>query len=929
MTPSLTFLRRPASWTQLVSEYLIGLGDDLSGIHVWTPTRGAAVRIRRCLADRGVLSPRFFQPIDALLAASPLHGRLASREEREAAWARVLSSHSSGEILMRGRKSERQRHETAGLLCDLSDMLAEGALRPSSESLCRACPSDSQRWRAIASLYGDYLETLQMHGLTDRNEAILAALDSPDPTALPRKLVIACIPDLSRSACQFAASLPAGCLDILVAAPPGLPSGFDAWGRPDPDGWRGVPLGIAESQILTAREPAWEVRGVLEFLFSAPESESCSLVLNDPTLAGEVSAAVRALGGECYLPSGRPLHLGEPATVAVEWVHFQRTRDLRQLRRLLELPGFLRVLRGSEDAGCDANDHDGADEMRGCDFLIQDSLLVTLDDAVRFLAESRRSPDHRNRPNANRTAALHLIRRVKALLRFPMDRFLDGLGHTRSDGHNDLSLVRETWQRIAQSPLFEAETDEAARAFSRSIHSQVTPASWSADSLTLWGWLEAPWLPSPWIAMVGCTEGRLPSSRNAHPFLPDSKRAELGLPDNSSRRARDAYQLCCLLSWRDARKVLLSHSQTGVDGDPQLPSRFLLATPENDLPRRILQLTTPPQSPRPPRSHSAGWKWSLPPDCRRSATRIRPTDFAKYLECPFRFYLQRVLHLEETNPDSRELDALQFGDLVHGALEEFGRNHSGETSARRIEGTVIEVLESLAQSRFGKNPSPAVRVQLEAAKLRLKAFARVQADEYAKGWRIIAAEQAFGGDGNDRLQIAGLPVRGKIDRVERHSETGRIRVMDYKTYTSVKTPAQTHFGPRLADEWLTGATIQVGGKSKRWADLQLPVYRWLLESSPGDIPGNVPPECAYFVLPADPDGAGIQTFDELDESVYKSALRCARSIAERIAGGNFWPPRVPRYPRTDPFADLFLSGRPEDCIASETIAFLEGSKHEE
>ena len=62
-------------------------GFDLSRVEVWIPTAGAGRRIRRALAERGVLSPRFTQPMRALLPAGV---RIAERFEREGAWALAL-----------------------------------------------------------------------------------------------------------------------------------------------------------------------------------------------------------------------------------------------------------------------------------------------------------------------------------------------------------------------------------------------------------------------------------------------------------------------------------------------------------------------------------------------------------------------------------------------------------------------------------------------------------------------------------------------------------------------------------------------------------------------------------------------------------------------------------------------------------------------
>ena len=62
----------------------IDLGDTL----VLIPTAGAGRAIRRELSKKGVLSPQFRLPMDALV---PKNLPVASRLEREAAWAMLFT----------------------------------------------------------------------------------------------------------------------------------------------------------------------------------------------------------------------------------------------------------------------------------------------------------------------------------------------------------------------------------------------------------------------------------------------------------------------------------------------------------------------------------------------------------------------------------------------------------------------------------------------------------------------------------------------------------------------------------------------------------------------------------------------------------------------------------------------------------------------
>ena len=62
------FLKKRESLASQVAENLLRSGGrDLSRVEVWIPTAGAGRRIRSALAESGVLSPRFTQPMRALL----------------------------------------------------------------------------------------------------------------------------------------------------------------------------------------------------------------------------------------------------------------------------------------------------------------------------------------------------------------------------------------------------------------------------------------------------------------------------------------------------------------------------------------------------------------------------------------------------------------------------------------------------------------------------------------------------------------------------------------------------------------------------------------------------------------------------------------------------------------------------------------------
>jgi ATP-dependent helicase/nuclease subunit B len=191
-------------------------------------------------------------------------------------------------------------------------------------------------------------------------------------------------------------------------------------------------------------------------------------------------------------------------------------------------------------------------------------------------------------------------------------------------------------------------------------------------------------------------------------------------------------------------------------------------------------------------------------------------------------------------------------------------------------------------------------VQLESARQRLARAAAVQAREQAEGWSIERIEWPFA------LDLGGLEVRGRIDRIDRHEPTGAWRVLDYKTSDAAPPPPKTHLRPRRAgDERLPGwMGVGVGGREYVWADLQLPVYLRALAREPA---GAVSLIGGYFNLPKAAGETALAPWPELAGPLLESAGACADGVAAAIRAGEFWPPAELAAERDD-WAALFHHG---------------------
>ena len=319
----------------------------------------------------------------------------------------------------------------------------------------------------------------------------------------------------------------------------------------------------------------------------------------------------------------------------------------------------------------------------------------------------------------------------------------------------------------------------------------------------------------PALIIAGMHDGVVPESVNADAFLPNSLRGQLGMMDNDRRYARDMYAMQVALTTRQELRIVVGRRD--ASGDPLVPSRLLTACKLAELPSRVLHLVDGSQTDIPVRAKtllsgkSTGAGLSIPrPETVRPPTRISVTAFREYLRCPYRFYLKHVLKLRSESDDLSEMDAPQFGNLIHDTLALLEGDIGRSSDVDEVTEFLVSNLQTLATETFGANPAAAVLIQIEQAEQRLRNFAVEQAKRAADGWEIRYVET--GVEASDGLKIGHggeLNLIGRIDRVDFHPETNRWAIWDYKTSDKAKAPVTAHWS-----------------KKDGWIDLQLPLYRY-------------------------------------------------------------------------------------------------------
>lgn len=205
--------------------------------------------------------------------------------------------------------------------------------------------------------------------------------------------------------------------------------------------------------------------------------------------------------------------------------------------------------------------------------------------------------------------------------------------------------------------------------------------------------------------------------------------------------------------------------------------------------------------------------------------RISPTTLEAYGRCPFQYFAGRVLRLERLErPEwTAPVQALEQGQICHEVLQAF----YGDLDRALGDGW-MEWLDSAAArvlSAFEERGPTGYPAAWEAAREELLAMLReaVRADrqEMAEsGFRPVGLEKDLTAqlDADWPEDLRGLPLQGRLDRVDHDARGGRYRVIDYK-YKSGKAPGAVDKDP-----------VRAALQARR---LQLPIY--LLLAAGGEI----------------------------------------------------------------------------------------------
>jgi hypothetical protein len=761
--------------------------------------------------------------------------------------------------------------------------------------------TEEERWQAMAEIQRAYLEMLDQRELWDRQTARMVAVENRECTST-KTLVLIGSSDLNKILRSMLDQV-GDSVVALVAAPESWADRFDRFGCVEPAAWANAEIPIHKNQLYVADNVSDQSRAVIDALADLGgkySRDQITIGCPDDELVPFLERALAEYNINGRWGLGRSIRESGPyrlLEIMCEWLRSNRFDAFAVLARHPDVGQWL---------------------------LNNEVKLGWLDELDNY--RNNHLPVHTTGkwlgPKKRRERLEEVWKLIKQL-RMPFEKTVSSLPEWASCIRDLLSEIYGTCQwntknphdRItfgaakainevlieqSQLPADIATSLDGAQALElvlEQVASTTIGETADPDAVEMVGWLELPLEDSPVLILTGMNEGVVPQASNSEMFLPNSLREHLAIDDNQRRYARDAFALSSLIAQRAQMPIIVGRRD--IEGNPRVPSRLLFATDKETISRRWIDFfdahdrSADGQENVNEDRHDAqskstfGFEVPRPHKLDQPIEKMRPTDFKLYLECPYRFYLKRVLRYRAIIDDESEMTGGAFGDVVHEVLNKFGLGRKkNSTDPSEIYSDLLKKLTAQCNQRYGTSPGPAVRIQYEQMKMRFREFSYHQA-RWAQDYEIAFVEEPTTQVATIETEYGNMTISGRIDRIDRHRETGKYVILDYKTSDSGTKARAAHHDKDL----------------REWKDLQLPVYRRLARVMGVTEIENM----GYVLLPKKLDDIG---FDLANWSEQELAIADSISleVVSKVLSETFWPPGKPEWADYDDYRHLLMEG---------------------
>ena len=319
------------------------------------------------------------------------------------------------------------------------------------------------------------------------------------------------------------------------------------------------------------------------------------------------------------------------------------------------------------------------------------------------------------------------------------------------------------------------------------------------------GFLETRTLDFKNVIILSANEGKLPAHRNMNSYIPFALRKAFELPTFEEQDAIYAYHFKRLL--QRAENVHFTYDAEVSRDSTGEKSRFILQqllkyeevenilVTEQQFAGKLNPIAANPPEITIPKTAEVLQRMERYLVGSESAKFLSPTSLTTYVTCQLRFYFQYVLRIRETEEAAEEIDARNFGIVVHRVLELLyepwlGREISKEAIEKLeagVEKMVAEVLkeeEIVQEYQVLQGKDVLTNSIMQRLVLKILQYDQQQAPFEVTGLERDDLEYQIGLGTGQKVRLSGV-----VDRID--TRAGITRIVDYKTgKVSLARPAQ-------------------------------------------------------------------------------------------------------------------------------------------
>ena len=325
------------------------------------------------------------------------------------------------------------------------------------------------------------------------------------------------------------------------------------------------------------------------------------------------------------------------------------------------------------------------------------------------------------------------------------------------------------------------------------------------EGFQIMGFLETRTLDFKNVIILSANEGKLPAQRSMNSYIPFALRKAFELPTFEEQDAIYAYHFKRLL--QRAENIHFTYDAEVSRDSTGEQSRFILQQLLKYKEAENIHITThqyggklnplaanPPEItiPKTPEVLQRMERYLVGADANKF---LSPTSLTTYVTCQLRFYFQYVLRIRETEEAAEEIDARNFGIVVHRVLELLyepwlGREITKE-AIKQLEGGVEKKVEEVLreeeivqeyQELQGKDVL--TRSIMQRLVLKILQYDQAQAPFEVTGLERDDLDYQINLSNGQKVKLSGV-----VDRMDR--KDGITRIVDYKTgKVSLATAAQ-------------------------------------------------------------------------------------------------------------------------------------------